>query len=79
MVRKIANICENIFTPGPKSPEPFEFLQFTQAGILNSDPGLGMSPQTTLIILHYFKNLIEYIASCLTSKFLKSEMHGKIS
>lgn len=58
MVRKIANICENIFTPGPKSPEPFEFLQFTQAGILNSDPGLGMSRWTTLIILHYFKNLI---------------------
>ena len=59
MVRKIANICENIFTLGPKSPEPFEFLQFSQARILNSDPGLGTSRQTTLIILHYFKNFIE--------------------
>ena len=77
MVRKIANICENIFTPGPKSPEPFEFLQFTQAGILNSDPGLGMSRQTTLIILHYFKNLS--VASSLTSWSWKFEMHGKIS
>ena len=52
MVRKIANICENIFTPGPKSPEPFEFLQFTQAQILNSDPGWECRDTTTLIILH---------------------------
>ena len=59
MVRKIANICENIFTPGPKSPEPFEFLQFTQAQILNSDPGWECRDTTTLIILHYFKNFIE--------------------